>query len=64
MPKPVISTIGSWESDNVTVAQVEKALSDLHDRYQVDPEVLRTDLHDLIGQLVDAGLLAPRNGSD
>src|SRR4051794_15778394 len=26
---PTVTTIGSWESDNVTVAQVEKALSDL-----------------------------------
>ncbi|HVF14060.1 MAG TPA: glucose-6-phosphate dehydrogenase assembly protein OpcA, partial [Acidimicrobiales bacterium] len=29
MPKPVVSTIGSWESDNVTVGQVEKALTEL-----------------------------------
>jgi len=27
--KPVVSTIGSWESDNVTVGQVEKALTEL-----------------------------------
>ena len=29
MPAPVFTTLGSWESDNVTVGQVEKALSDL-----------------------------------
>jgi len=29
MPKPVVSTIGSWESDDVTVGQVEKALTEL-----------------------------------
>ena len=29
MAEPAITTIGSWESDNVTVSQVEKALSDL-----------------------------------
>ncbi len=29
MPEPAITTIGSWESDNVTVAQVEKELSNL-----------------------------------
>ncbi|HET7720464.1 MAG TPA: hypothetical protein VFK43_10890, partial [Acidimicrobiales bacterium] len=29
MAAPATTTIGSWESDNVTVGQVEKALSDL-----------------------------------
>jgi glucose-6-phosphate dehydrogenase assembly protein OpcA len=29
MAEPATTTIGSWESDNVTVGQVEKALSDL-----------------------------------
>ncbi|MGI8810130.1 MAG: glucose-6-phosphate dehydrogenase assembly protein OpcA [Acidimicrobiales bacterium] len=29
MVKPAVSTIGSWESDNVTVGQVEKALTEL-----------------------------------
>ena len=29
MADPVITTIGSWEADNVTVGQVDAALSDL-----------------------------------
>jgi glucose-6-phosphate dehydrogenase assembly protein OpcA len=29
MEEPVVTTLGSWESDDVTVAQVEAALSDL-----------------------------------
>jgi glucose-6-phosphate dehydrogenase assembly protein OpcA len=29
MAEPGVTTIGSWEADNVTVAQVERALSDL-----------------------------------
>jgi glucose-6-phosphate dehydrogenase assembly protein OpcA len=29
MAQPATTTIGSWESDNVTIGQVEKALSDL-----------------------------------
>ena len=29
MAEPAVTTIGSWESDNVTVAQVEKALTEL-----------------------------------
>ena len=29
MAEPAVSTIGSWESDNVTVGQVEKALTEL-----------------------------------
>jgi len=29
MPEAAITTIGSWESDDVTVAQVETALTDL-----------------------------------
>ncbi len=29
MVEPAVTTIGSWESDNVTVAQIERALSDL-----------------------------------
>jgi glucose-6-phosphate dehydrogenase assembly protein OpcA len=29
MAKPAVTTIGSWESDNVTVGQVEKALTEL-----------------------------------
>ena len=29
MAQPAITTIGSWESDNITVGQVEKALTDL-----------------------------------
>lgn len=46
MAEPSVTTIGSWESDNVTVAQVEKALSDLRRHEQRAP--VRTSVLTLV----------------
>ena len=46
MAEPATTTIGSWESENVTVGQVEKALSDL--RHHEQRAAVRTSVLTLV----------------
>jgi len=46
MAETAVTTIGSWESDNVTVAQVERALSDL--RRHEEKAAVRTSVLTLV----------------
>ena len=46
MEEPVVTTLGSWEADDVTVAQVEAALSDL--RHHEQRAAVRTSVLTLV----------------
>lgn len=51
MTRPSVETIGSWEADNVTVGQVEKALSDL--RRHEQRAAVRTSVLTLVAVVGD-----------
>jgi hypothetical protein len=52
-----LDPVGTDIVNRLTQQSAEMALTDLMDDYEVDPEVLRRDVDDLIGKLLTAGLL-------
>ena len=52
-----LSEVGAAIVTRVTEEPWEEALATLTDRYDVDPDVLRSDIDELVADLVTAGLL-------
>jgi hypothetical protein len=54
-----LNEVGAEIVTEITAGSVDEALEALSGRYEVDPLTLRRDAEELIGSLLEAGLLAP-----
>lgn len=52
-----LDSVGTDIINRLTAQSSEMALTELIDHYDVDPQVLRRDVDDLVGKLLAAGLL-------
>lgn len=58
-----LDEVGADIVTRLTEQSLDEALASLIDDYEVDPEVLRRDIDDLVANLVEAGLLEHVDGT-
>lgn len=56
-----LDAVGADIVNRLTQAPIDEAIEELCRDYEVDPDVLRSDVHRLVAELTEAGLLEPKS---